>query len=568
MAEEKDNSYTILEYMRDHSGYKCGYCKSKNTNFSHGMWAHQITVGDYQDLIDRGWRRSGKYCYKPTMDKTCCPMYTIKCDAVELKLSKTQKKVLKRMHRYLSHGEIKKGNDPDNTFNNEISEDIGGNQEFIKPQYDTKEDLSGVSLQMPCEDAAKISKSATVHSNKSSAHAPARVPAEAKSQDSPELSQEKKSTENKGLNPNKPPCRKAKDIRRERREAKLAKRAQEAQGRGESPMEIPLNRVKNTAKTLEDFLNEPLPENPAHTLEIRLVRSQPSSSQFVHTFKTSHEVYEKYQTKIHGDSLDRCCESQFKRFLCNSPLQLRLVRVNPPDSAFRASFNASYAVFRKYQLEIHHDTESECNKMAFQSFLVDGPLSAWHPSSGPPQGYGSFHHQYWLDGRLIAVGVLDVLPYCLSSVYLYYDPEFSFLSLGTYASLRELALTRELQQKIPSLRWYYMGFYIHSCPKMRYKGNYSPSFLLCPETYIWVPIEKAVPKLDIAKYCRFNDDSSAVDENGDVDLKQILVLHERELMKYSTFQLLNHDTEDEEEVREYATLVGAKSAYSMVLYRG
>lgn len=67
---------------------------------------------------------------------------------------------------------------------------------------------------------------------------------------------------------NKPPCRKAKDIRRERRETKLAKRAQEAQGRGESPMEIPLNKVKNTAKTLEDFLNEPLPENPAHTLEV------------------------------------------------------------------------------------------------------------------------------------------------------------------------------------------------------------------------------------------------------------------------------------------------------------
>ncbi|XP_042885737.1 arginyl-tRNA--protein transferase 1-like isoform X2 [Penaeus japonicus] len=510
MAEEKDNSYTILEYMRDHSGYKCGYCKSKDTNFSHGMWAHQITVGDYQDLIDRGWRRSGKYCYKPTMDKTCCPMYTIKCDAVQLKLSKTQKKVLKRMHRYLSHGEIKKGSGSENTLDNESSEVLGGNQEYIKPQYDTKEDLSGVSLQMPSEDTAKIPNSSTLKINKLSAHEPARVPGEAKSQDLP--GHENKSSKNKGMDPNKPPCRKAKDIRRERREAKLAKHAQEAQNRGESPMEIPKTKVTNEAKTLEDFLNEPLPENPAHTLEIRLVRSQPSSSQFVRTFKTSHEVYEKYQTKIHGDSLDRCCESQFKRFLCNSPLQ------------------------------------------------------AWHPSNGPSQGYGSFHHQYWLDGRLIAVGVLDILPYCLSSVYLYYDPEFSFLSLGTYASLRELALTRELQQKVPSLRWYYMGFYIHSCPKMRYKGNYSPSFLLCPETYIWVPIEKAVPKLNIAKYCRFNEDLSAVDENGDVDLKQILVLHDRELMRYSTFQLLSQDTE-EEEVREYGTLVGAKSAYSMVLYR-
>lgn len=42
------------------------------------MWASTLTVQAYQDLIDRGWRRSGKYCYKSTMDKTCCPLYTIR----------------------------------------------------------------------------------------------------------------------------------------------------------------------------------------------------------------------------------------------------------------------------------------------------------------------------------------------------------------------------------------------------------------------------------------------------------------------------------------------------------
>lgn len=51
-------------------------------------------------------------------------------------------------------------------------------------------------------------------------------------------------------------------------------------------------------------------------------------------------------------------------------------------------------------------------------------------------GYGSFHQQYWLDKKLIAVGVIDVLPLCVSSVYFFYDPDYSFLSLGTYASLR------------------------------------------------------------------------------------------------------------------------------------
>ena len=44
------------------------------------MWAHKLTVQDYQNLIDRGWRRSGSYCYKPMMDQTCCPAYTIRCN--------------------------------------------------------------------------------------------------------------------------------------------------------------------------------------------------------------------------------------------------------------------------------------------------------------------------------------------------------------------------------------------------------------------------------------------------------------------------------------------------------
>ncbi len=36
--------------------------------------------------------------------------------------------------------------------------------------------------------------------------------------------------------------------------------------------------------------------------------------------------------------------------------------------------------------------------------------------------YGTFHRQYVVDGRIVAVGVLDVLPHCVSSVYLFYDP--------------------------------------------------------------------------------------------------------------------------------------------------
>ena len=57
----------------------------------------------------------------------------------------------------------------------------------------------------------------------------------------------------------------------------------------------------------------------------------------------------------------------------------------------------------------------------------------------------------------------------------------------------------------PALQDYYMGFYIHTCPKMSYKGSYTPSFLLCPERLSWVPLELCRPVLDKYKYARLSD---------------------------------------------------------------
>ena len=39
---------SIVEYFSSHSGYRCGYCGTEDTNFSHGMWAHTLTTQDYQ----------------------------------------------------------------------------------------------------------------------------------------------------------------------------------------------------------------------------------------------------------------------------------------------------------------------------------------------------------------------------------------------------------------------------------------------------------------------------------------------------------------------------------------
>ena len=47
-----------------------------------------------------------------------------------------------------------------------------------------------------------------------------------------------------------------------------------------------------------------------------------------------------------------------------------------------------------------------------------------------PATYGSFHQMYRIDGTLIAMAVLDILPACVSSVYFMYDKEWEKYSLG------------------------------------------------------------------------------------------------------------------------------------------
>ena len=115
----------------------------------------------------------------------------------------------------------------------------------------------------------------------------------------------------------------------------------------------------------------------------------------------------------------------------------------------RSSFDPEeFSLYRRYQIKVHNDTPDHVTESSYKRFLVDSPL-IHVPSTGngtvPPCGFGSFHQQYLIDGRLFAVGIIDILPECLSSKYLFWDPDHAFLSLGKYSSLREIAYVQENQ---------------------------------------------------------------------------------------------------------------------------
>jgi len=266
-----------------------------------------------------------------------------------------------------------------------------------------------------------------------------------------------------------------------------------------------------------------------------------------------------------SESQPKNLEEFLENDLQSESLVLKLVKTDSAE--FQATIRESQALYVRYQTKIHQDEEDQCTMDQFKRFLVKSPLKKKQSGDAPSMGYGSFHQQYWLDEKLIAVGVIDILPRCVSSVYFFYDPDYGHLSLGTYASLREIAFVRQLAETCPSISWYYLGFYIHSCPKMSYKAQYKPSYLSCPESFRWSPIADSLPKLDQSKFSRLESSGTVCDEDGNVNLSKVGILHKGQALTYEVYQTVNADSDDEETVKEYASLVGMKTAKRMLLYR-
>ncbi|XP_055976919.1 arginyl-tRNA--protein transferase 1 isoform X1 [Sorex fumeus] len=509
-------SPSIVEYFEGEDAYRCGYCKNEAGSRSHGMWAHSLTVEDYQDLIDRGWRRSGKYVYKPVMNLTCCPQYTIRCRPLQFHPSKSHKKVLKKMLRFLTKGDICKGGCEDEPMEPAGEDAVAGDFALIN-KLDIQCDLKtlGDDVKKSVESEAKRKGKSTKREEARELLPPGEIEEKLASGEPSHLVKVPAAPKpGKGADLSKPPCRKAKEIRKERKRLKLMQ--QNPAGGPEPPApKFPPKTKSNQPKSLEDFIFEPLPADASHKLEVRLVP------------------------------------------------------VSFEDPEFKSSFSQSFSLYVKYQMAVHQDPPDECGKTEFTRFLCSSPLEAEKPPFGPECGFGSFHQQYWLDGKIIAVGVVDILPRCVSSVYLYYDPDYSFLSLGIYSALREIAFTRRLHETSScQLNYYYMGFYIHSCPKMRYKSQYRPSDLLCPETYVWVPIEQCLPSLDKSKYCRFNQDPAAVDEDRSQEPERLQVFHRKAILPYGEYRAQQPQAADEEAaVLQYAELVGQKCSERMLLFR-
>ncbi|KAH6722201.1 arginine-tRNA-protein transferas-like protein 1 [Leptodontidium sp. MPI-SDFR-AT-0119] len=170
-----------------------------------------------------------------------------------------------------------------------------------------------------------------------------------------------------------------------------------------------------------------------------------------------------------------------------------------------------YVLFENYQRIVHQEPPQKITKHGFKNFLCSSPLPrSKEVFDGQERQLGSYHQCYRIDGKLVAVGVLDLLPQCVSAVYFMYHESVHQHGFGKLGALREIVLAKE-----EGYKWWYAGFYIHSCVKMRYKGDFSPQYMLDPDSYTWDPLNAEVKqKLDEKKFLSLSRERAGLVEEG------------------------------------------------------
>jgi len=129
-----------------------------------------------------------------------------------------------------------------------------------------------------------------------------------------------------------------------------------------------------------------------------------------------------------------------------------------------------FAMFCRY-LDDQHDGTMNRDRQTCQEFLYSSPTS-------------TLEFSYRLGQRLIGVSIADVVPGGLSSVYMYFEPEFAGRSLGTLSILREID-----HCKRSALAYYYLGYFVAGAKTMAYKSRFRPNEILAGDD-CWITLRE------------------------------------------------------------------------------
>ena len=486
-----DENYSILPLNilclnPDNDGSKCGYCNKEGSSYSFGMIVDSYPVDIYERMMKDGWRRCGSYVYIPNLEKSCCKLYTHRLNVEDFQINKEQKKVMKRFRKYLS-GEYeknleknKKKDDKKVDIKEEKKEGIGGDKilekiEKILTDYIKQEKyLDIISKYFNSIDKnILLQKLAQTHARKNT---------------------NKKFKFDYSID--------FIFIIRKIIESTVEKNKIQFNAYDNLQTDL-FNHFKTFYSSENEILE--LSTKTGHINIIDKSKIKTANIKIEKEIKNEIKIEKNKKEnikpkKIKEDKKDKISEQKekytFDYFpeIVNEPeIYLPLKHVYTLELTDKIKMNGEkFEVYKKYQKNVHKESDDEITKEGYNeswglSNLVDKkgiklPQDLANKTKHPeiyPKKYGCYNLIHRIDGKIVAVGIVDILPNYLSSVYLYYDTDYQFLDLGVVTAILEIEYARSFHALIDNnFKYYTLGFYSENIQKLRYKGFYYPTQIL------------------------------------------------------------------------------------------
>ena len=187
-----------------------------------------------------------------------------------------------------------------------------------------------------------------------------------------------------------------------------------------------------------------------------------------------------WETRVSVKEFEHRKHKSYKKILRRMP-ESRLTIETKPTHFNRDAFD----LYNEYHV-LKHDKPKK-SEYSYCEHIVNSPIA--HQTVDGME-YGTFHQLYRLDGKLVAIGIIDVVPKGIVSIYMWYNvsKEISKYSFGVYSALKEIEFVRELSRRNPDMQYYYLQGWNGTNHKLAYKANYEPEDFYCPcIVESWVP---------------------------------------------------------------------------------
>ena len=516
-----------ITQLKELNLFGCGYCKHQSVQIKSRlkneimMKIKSIPLDIYQNLVEKGWSKSGTLIYKRNYEKSCCKIYQPRVNINNFKISKEQKKVMKKFRKYLS-GEYEQ-----NKFN-KLYNNINDN--YIKEKEKEKEKPKE-------EDEIQNKIDAKLREYIMSTNFLNILNKCLKNEDDINLIYEKliytkiRKNNNKKFNydyscdlifiiKNVLTILKKKNVIEENSintNNINDKGVNEENDEYKNFINEIYNDINNFYKSDNNYEDISFNEKTGHInfkMKNKNIITQEIKKQEIKEHKKENKT-NLNQINIQKEK-EKYNFEYFKEIVTEPEIYLPLKHIYTIELTDKIELEPTeerYLLYQKYQLAVHKETTTV---QSYNNFIGISPIINKYINLPPdlntktrhpelyPKHYGMHNLIHRIDGKIIAVTVIDILPNYFESLYCYYDPDFSFLDLGVVTAIREIEYAKSVQELInKNLTYYTMGEMSLSVKKLQYKSNYSPMEIMDPYTGIYVPLTEDIKKLLSDNECHF-----------------------------------------------------------------